>query len=196
MRDMIKPTLSLFIICLVTAFCLAFVNFITKDTIAQRAALDAEEQRKQVMTEADSFEKLENWKDLDESGLIEEVYAAYDGDKLVGYVFSALPVGFGGEIAVTVGVSKDNKISGITVGDNEETPGLGSKTAEEKFTGQFAGKDITKGIKIVKQAVSSDDEIQAVTGATVSSRAVTRAVQACADLGEKLLKEQIGGGSQ
>ena len=112
-RDLLKPALRLFIICFVTAFSLAFVNFITKDTISLRAEQEAEEQRKIVMAEADSFEKLEGWKELDESGLISAVYAAYTGDKLAGYVFSASPSGFGGKIAVTVGISKDKKISGV-----------------------------------------------------------------------------------
>jgi electron transport complex protein RnfG len=195
-RDLLKPALRLFIICFVTAFSLAFVNFITKDTISLRAEQEAEEQRKIVMAEADSFEKLEGWKELDESGLISAVYAAYTGDKLAGYVFSASPSGFGGKIAVTVGISKDKKISGVSVGDNQETPGLGSKTAEEKFTGQFTGKDTGSEIVIVKRPVSEDNEVQAISGATISTNAVASAVQASADLGEKLLKEQIGGGAK
>jgi electron transport complex protein RnfG len=116
MRDMIKPTLSLFIICLVVSFGLAFVNGITKDTIVQRIAADAEEKRKLVLSEADSFKLLEGWEDKDESGLVREAYAAYDGENLIGYVFSAFPVGYGGEIAVTVGVNSENKISGVKIG--------------------------------------------------------------------------------
>ncbi len=196
MPDMIKPALRLFIICVVTAFCLAFVNYMTKDTIAQRIAQEAEEQRKQVMTAADTFEKLEGWSELDDSGLIKEAFAAYSGDKLTGYVFSAAPSGFGGEIAVTIGVGSDSRISGVRVGNNEETPGLGSKTAEEVFLEQYQGKETGDEIKIVKRPVSADDEVQAVSGATISSSAVTSAVQASAELGEKLLKEQNGGGSK
>lgn len=194
MRDMIKPAVSLFIICFITALCLAVVNNVTKDPIDQRIAKDAEEQRKQVLPQAESFEKLEGWEEQDESGLIKEVYAAYIGDKLAGYVFSAAPKGFGGEIAVTVGIDNEHAISGVRVGDNQETPGLGSKTAEEKFTEQYTGKDIDKEIKIVKRTVSADDEIQAVSGATISTRAVTSAVQASAKLGGKLLEN--GGGSK
>ncbi len=194
MRDMIKPSLSLFVICLVTAFCLAFVNNITKEPIIRRMEMDAEEKRKQVMSQAESFEKLEGWEAQDESGIIKEVYAAYIGEELAGYVFSAAPKGFGGEIAVTVGVDSESAISGVRIGDNQETPGLGSKTADEKFTEQYIGKDISKEIKIVKRPVSTDDEVQAVSGATISTRAVTSAVQASAELGGKLLEN--GGGSK
>ncbi len=192
MRDMIKPTLSLFIICLVTAFCLAFVNKVTKEPIVQRIEMDAEEQRKQVLTQAESFEKLEGWEDQDESGIVKAVYAAYAGEELAGYVFSVAPKGFGGEIAVTVGVDSESIITGVSVGDNKETPGLGSKTADEKFREQYKGKDISKEIKIVKKPVSADDEIQAVSGATISTRAVTSGVQASAELAGKLLEN--GGG--
>jgi electron transport complex protein RnfG len=194
MRDMIKPALSLFVICLVTALCLGVVNNVTMEPIAQRIAMDAEEQRKQVLPQAESFEKLEGWKEQDESGLIKEVYAAYIGDKLAGYVFSAAPKGFGGEIAVTVGIDSESAITGVRVGDNQETPGLGTKTADAKFTEQYIGKDIGKEIKIVKRPASADDEIQAVSGATISTRAVTNAVQASAKLGAKLLEN--GGGSR
>lgn len=193
MRDMIKPTLSLFIICLVVSFCLAFVNGITKGTITERNAMDAEEQRKLVLSKADSFKPVEGWKGKDESGLVREVYAAYSGDNLVGYVFSAFPKGYGGEIAVTVGISSENKVTGVKIGSNSETPGLGSKTANDDFTGQYQDKDITKDFTVVKRPASADNEIQAVSGATVSSTAVTKAVQASARLGSKLLREKDGG---
>ncbi|HEX2944467.1 MAG TPA: RnfABCDGE type electron transport complex subunit G [Clostridia bacterium] len=196
MRDMIKPAVSLFIICLITAFCLAFVNNTTKDTIAQRIQKDAEEQRKQVLSSADSFKRLGAQEGEEYSTLIREAYAAYSGNKLVGYVFNAYPSGYGGKIAVTVGVGSDGKISGVKIGANQETPGLGSKTAEDGFTGQYIDKSIDSSIKVVKVPPKVDDEIQAVSGATISSRAVTNAVQASADMAKKLLQEQGGGESK
>jgi electron transport complex protein RnfG len=190
---MIKPSVSLFIICLITAFCLAFVNNTTKDTIAQRTQKDAEEQRRQVLNEADSFKRLAAQEGVEYSTLIREAYAAYSGDRFVGYVFSAYPSGYGGEIAVTVGVGSDGSISGVRIGANEETPGLGSKTAEDFFTDQYTGKNIDDSIKVVKVPTSAEDEIQAVSGATISSRAVTSAVTASAEMAKKLLQEQGGG---
>ncbi len=193
MRDMIKPSVSLFIICLITAFCLAFVNNTTKDTIAQRTQKDAEEQRRQVLSIADSFKRLETQQGAEDSNMIREAYAAYSGDKFVGYVFSAYPSGYGGEIAVTVGVGSDGRITGVRIGANQETPGLGSKTAEDRFTGQYIDKSIDNSIRVVKVPPKAGDEIQAVSGATISSRAVTSAVQASADMAKILLQEQDGG---
>ncbi len=191
MRDMLKPTLSLLIICLVMTFCLAFVYSITKDTIVQRAEKDAEEQRRLVLSEADSFKKLEGWESEDQSGLVSQVYVAYRDEELVGYVFNASPKGYGGEMAVTVGVSNKNEITGVQIGNNQETPGLGSKTADEAFTVQYVGKDISSSLKVTRLPARADNEIEAVSGATVSSNAVTKAVKASAELGEKLLD---GGG--
>jgi len=192
-REMMGTALRLFVICLVTALCLAVVNDITKDTIALRDQQAAEEQRMLVMSGADSFEKLEDWEDQEGTGLVKEVYAAYSGDALVGYVFSAISSGYGGDIPVTVGVGKDGTITGIRIGDNEETPGLGSKVAGERFTSQYEGKDISGELKIVTGPVSADDEIQAVSGATISTGAVNSAVQASADLGARLLQQNGGG---
>jgi len=193
MREMVKPTLSLFIICLAVSFALAFVNSITKDTIAQRALADAEEQRRLVFSEADSFKLLEGWEDKDESGLVKEVYEAYAGDSPAGYVVSAAQSGFGGEIPVTVGISNEGKITGVKVGSNEETPGLGSKTASDAFLSQYKDKDINVTFRVVKVPAKDESEIQAVSGATISSTAVTDAVSASAELGRKLLQEQDGG---
>lgn len=187
MRDMVKPTMSLLAICVVIALSLAFVNRLTKDTIKQRAEKDAMEQRMQVMNTAQSFKEIEDWKDKDESGLIREAYAAYDGEQLVGYVFSASPKGYGGEIKVTVGIGSDGKISGVRIGDNRETPGLGTKVLEDDFIGQYYGKGIQKVFKVVKSSPQADNDIEAISGATISSKAVTNAVQASAKLGNKLL---------
>lgn len=189
MRDIIKTTISLLVICFVTALLLAFVNSTTADKIVQRAKSDAEEKRRQVMTEAKSFEEIKDWQNRDESGLIREAYAAYDGQEVIGYVFSVVPKGYGGDINVTVGVKADKTISGVQIGDNKETPGLGSKANDESFKGQYIGKGIDKEIKVVKRAPSADDEIEAISGATISSRAVTSAVQASAALGGKLLED-------
>jgi electron transport complex protein RnfG len=192
-REMMSPALRLFAICLATAFCLAFVNSITKDTIAIRSQQVAEEQRMQALNGADRFEEVEGWEDQDETGLVDEVYAAFSGDKLIGYVFSATSSGYGGDIAVTVGIGSDSTITGISVGENQETPGLGSRVANEKFTSQYVGKDVSRQIKIVSGPDTADDEIQAISGATISTNAVNSAVQASADLGAKLLQQNGGG---
>lgn len=186
---MIKPTLSLLVICFAVALCLSFVNSMTENTIAERIKSDAELQRKQVMTDAKTFEEVKEWQTKDDSGIIREAYAAFDGEQLIGYVFGVVPKGYGGDMQVTVGVKTDKTISGIQIGDNKETPGLGTKAKDEKFKGQFVGKDIEKKLYVVKHAASADNEVEAISGATITTNAVTSAIQAAANLGDLLLKD-------
>lgn len=188
MRDMLKPTLSLLVICFGVALCLALVNGLTRDTIALRMKSAAEEQRKQVMSEAKSFQAIKAWAGKKNGGTIREVYAAYDGPKLLGYVFGAFPKGYGGEMKVTVGVYSTGMISGVTVGENKETPGLGSKAAEAGFIGQFLSKTVNEGLRVVKQKPAAANEIEAISGATISSKAVTDAVSDSVELTANLIK--------
>jgi electron transport complex protein RnfG len=124
-------------------------------------------------------------------GTIREVYAAYDGPRLLGYVFGAFPKGYGGEMKVTVGVYSTGKISGVTVGENKETPGLGSKAAEAGFIGQFLSKTVNEGLRIVKQKPAAANEIEAISGATISSKAVTDAVSDSVELTANLIMNGV-----
>ena len=188
MRDMIKPTITLFFICFIVALCLALINSLTRDSIVQRTKIESEEQRKQVMHEAKKFNEVDKWKQKDESGIIREAYAAYDGEKFMGYVFSAFPKGYGGEIKVTVGIYNDRRVAGVRLGENKETPGLGSKASEDGFINQYIGKSVQNALQVVKRSPVADNEIQAISGATITSSAVTSAVQASAELADKLIK--------
>lgn len=193
MRDIVKTAAPLLAICFVVAFCLALVNNMTKGVIADRMEADAAQQRKQVMEEADSFKELEEWQGKDEPGIIKEVHAAYRGSQLVGYVLLAAPRGYGGEMSVMVGITSDLKVKRVAVGDNQETPGLGSKAGDESFLDQYRGKAATKVIKIVKRSPEADNEIQAVSGATITSNAVNEAVNEAARAASAILSE---GGSK
>jgi len=190
-RNIVKPALVLLIVCFVTSFLLAFVNASTRDVIKARAEADAVEQRKQVMSAADSFKEITGWQEKDKSGIIDGVWAAYAGQDLVGYVFSTTSKGYGGDMIITVGISKNLEITSVKLGDNSETPGLGTKAGEESFIGQFNGKSAKSDFVVVKSVPASDNEIQAVSGATISSKAVTSSVQAAADMAE-ILSENGG----
>lgn len=180
--SIVKPTLVLFIVCLVISGSLAYVNGVTKDTIQQNTLVQQEEFRKQVLTEADKFEACSQ-KGLPEAA--KSVYAGMKGDQVAGYVVDVAVKGYGGIISMTVGVNAEGKITGVIIGSNNETPGLGSRTTEPGFISQFTGislKDVlNNALKVVKQNKKEANEIQAVTGATISSRAVTKGVQAALD---------------
>lgn len=196
MRDMIRPTLVLFVICLIVGSLMAFTNYATADKIEQRILEDSENARKTVLPEADSFEKLDMEKlekASGDSGLstLAEAYAAKKSDAIIGYVFLAKPAGYGGEISMMIGINDKGQVSGVEIGDNTETPGLGSKAKDQEFRGQFYGKKYDV-VNVVKRKPSTDDEIQAISGATITSRAVSLGVQQASQAADALLNNKWG----
>ncbi len=98
------------------------------------------------------------------------------GGELVGWALVDSGFGFQDKIKLVVGLSPDGgKVTGLQVVENVETPGLGNRIEEKEFSDRYKGLDATEGITVVKQGASKDrNEIQAITGATISSEAVTR----------------------
>jgi electron transport complex protein RnfG len=180
--SIVKPTLVLFVVCLVISGSLAFVNDMTKDTIEENTRAEQEGFRCQVLQEADKFEPVDQKWTAEE---VKNVYAAFNGDKPVGFVMDIEAKGYGGTIGMTVGINTDGEVTGVIIGLNNETPGLGSKVTEPDFLNQFIGigiKDILEnGLEVVKQNKKQTNEIQAVSGATISSRGVTSGVQVALD---------------
>lgn len=173
-KEILFPTLALLIICLVTTALLGFTDNLTHDTIERVNEEIAQESREQVCPDAASFEKMELESDA-------EVYKALDGSgNLIGYAISTASSGYGGDIKVMTGIdSQSGTVIAINVYDNSnETPGLGANTSTEKFMSQYSGVDASQGFVVSKNASSAPDKypVDAVTGATISSTAVTNAV--------------------
>ena len=157
-----KPTLILTAICTIVTMLLAMTNMFTAEKIAENAAQKAAESRKKVLAAAD-------YKPLDKEG---NVYGAYDenGQK-IGVVITTVANGYGGKIEVMTGIQTDGQVSGVNILSMEETPGLGAKGKEDGFLRQYWGYNSPN------LAVSKDGgEINALSGATITSRAITRAV--------------------
>lgn len=151
------------IITLVAGLALGGVYTLTRDTIAGRNALAAQEARASVLPEADSFTEETPPEGLD------SCYIALKGDTVVGKIGVITVKGYGGEVEIVVGVDTEGTIQGISVGgaDFNETVGLGARVKEAAFTSQFTGKVPPLTVKV---------DVDAVTGATISSRAVTNGV--------------------
>ena len=194
----LKNCLALFVITLVAGVSLAFVNEVTKEPIAKaqdKARLEAYEvvypnAEFKVMDNSDEILKASS-KSLEKENLsqcsVDDVLAVTDKNgNLIGYVFSATsPSGYGGDIKVAVGVSnKTNKITGFTVLSHSETAGLGAKATEDEFKSQFIGKS-ANGIN----GASNDTEIDALSGATITSNAVCEAVDSALAVYNYQLKE-------
>lgn len=182
-KEIIIPTLVLLIIGVVAAALLGGTNMLTKDKIA---AINDETKAKAmqtVMPDAASFgEAFEAADSMEYSPALSS-----DGDVL-GYAFTVSETGYGGEIQVMTGVDISGNITSVTiVAADSETPGLGQNVKKDNFLSQFAGK--SGELTVVKNAAASDSEIQAVTSATISSKAVTKAVNAAL----AYFEENLGG---
>lgn len=184
MKEILKLGLTLFLVTLIAAVVLAFTNQMTNPVIMEQRAIKEEKAKKDVFPSADSFEEVsEGFKDTivvsgNISVPINSVFKCLAGGAEAGYIIKTLPKGYGGEVEVLVGVDLDGNTTGVRIGTHQETPGLGAKATDAEFYVQYDGK-IAAETSVTKQ-VPNDTEIQAITGATITSRAVTNGVNAAA----------------
>lgn len=157
MKEFIIPTLVLTVICLVAAGALALTYQYTAPIIAQAGNAEANKTRAELLPEADDFAPVEV---SGVEGLV-DIFAATNGS---GFVVTTTAKGYGGDLNVMTGIKTDGTISAVKMMENSETQGIGSKTGDPEYTGQYAGKD------------SSLEGVEAVTGATISSGAFKKAV--------------------
>lgn len=171
--------LVLFLITFITALLLGFVNQVTAPQIAKnneatRAAAMAEIIPDADFVEADPSEVPAPDK---ETPAIQNIYEAQQGGETVGYCMEVLPSGFGGTLTVVVGINMDGTVAGAKVTSHAETPGLGAKAqADPTWIVQFAGQAADGSLAVTKDGGT----INSITGATITSRAVTLAVNTAA----------------
>lgn len=182
-REIIIPTFVMICICIIITAALSGTDMITKEKIAQITEKTQIEAMSRVI-DADTFTPLE----LKEADSVTQYYLAENSGEIVGYVFINDAKGYGGDVSVIVAVKADGSINAVEVLDvSGETPGLGQNAGKEGFYGQFAG--LSDKISVVKNgADSGQNEINAVTGATVTSRAVTSAVNEALSCADKIIQ--------
>jgi len=179
MKEMLKLGLILLIVCVVAAVALAVTNDFTKGQIAFQRDLANKEARKSVLPDAESFEPIDENKlseIINKNDKVAEVFAGYKGDSIVGYTFKTLPSGYGGTFDVMTGIDIDGKIKGVRIGTHQETPGLGANAALPSFYTQYENKNVDTEIEVTKTEPTKENEIQAISGATITSDAVTSGV--------------------
>jgi electron transport complex protein RnfG len=184
MRETWNAVWALLAICLGVGLCMAVVHLITEDRIALQMQSDAVAQRKAVLSMADRFVEIP----VSASAMITGAYQAFKGITPCGIVFTATPKGYGGVIQITVGMNQDGILSGVQIGDNKETPGLGSKAMAPSFLDQFKGKSSEGPLSLVKHPTQTPEEIAAITGATITSKGVFSAVKAARTAFQKIRK--------
>lgn len=190
-NKIIKDALALTLITLVAGVALGGVYEITKDPIARQEAQAKAEAYEQVFTDAAAFEAVEmddaltkTIRDqLDQEGYkaqsIEEVMRAEDqSGETLGYAFTVVTSeGYGGDIRFSMGVQNDGTLNGISILSIGETAGLGMNADTPAFKDQFVGKQVEK-LQYTKNGATQDDEINAISGATVTTNAMTNGVNA------------------
>ena len=170
----------LFSITLIASAGVGAVNMITADAIAEAKAIATKQAIANVLPEFDSSEQSEQT--IDDMPI--KVYTATKGDEVVGYAVESMTKdGFGGVIRMMVGFTTDGKINNVNVLEQAETPGLGTKMCDEgnALLSSIQGRNSWEVVFKVKK---DGGELDALTAATISSRAyynaVARAYQAYA----------------
>ncbi|MDR1774683.1 MAG: RnfABCDGE type electron transport complex subunit G [Clostridioides sp.] len=190
MKKMIKLGLILLAVCIIASFSLSAVNNSTKKLIEEQSIIKNDELRKNVLPDATEFKKVEpdlSSLDSDVQSVIVEVYQGLDASgKTVGYTVKTSPSGYGGPFELIIGFTDEGQISSISTGTMSETPGLGSKASQPEFQEQFKGKQADT-LEVVKGVASADNQIKAISGATITSTAVTKGVNAAIDLFNNVL---------
>lgn len=173
-KNVVQPALILCSICFVVSALLALTNALTIDVIAKATLEKEETARMLVLSDATSFEASAD----------ETYYIGYCDGEIVGYVFSTEANGYGGAISVMTGISTNSTITGVTIVSHDETPGLGSNAEKTEFTDQY--QQNSTEFSVVKNTEAGDGEIEALTGATITSKAVTTAVNIATELYETI----------
>jgi electron transport complex protein RnfG len=160
MKEMLRYGFILMLICLVASGMLATVNSLTRARIIAQAQAEEEASLKEVLPEAARFDAVKIESET-------AYYKAYNkDDRLIGVAFKAIGKGYSSQIETVSGMLRNGTITAIKIISHNETPGLGSRVAETDFTRQFERRNI-QDIK----------GVQAITGATISSKAVMDSVK-------------------
>lgn len=203
MKNLWKDAGILFLITLISGLILGFVYQITKAPIALAEEKAQREAYAEVFSQASDFVKAEGgsaldsawqsqWADAGFGGVsVDNVLTAVDESGAhLGYVLTITShEGYGGDITFTMGIAKDGTLNGISILSISETPGLGMN-AEAVLKPQFSNKK-APSFSYTKSGAQSDSEIDAISGATVTTRAVTTAVNG----GLYYFQAQLGGNS-
>ena len=177
-------TLILFLICVIVTAALAGTNFITKDRIT-KLNIQAE---KDAMAEVIPASLYENGS-VKVNGQLRDYVIAKNGEEILGYIVTTVAQGYGGEIKVMTGVDSNGDIINVRIlAADDETPGLGAKVKNKDFYNQYIGK--SSGVGVVKNSPAENDII-AVTGATISSTAVNTAVNEAVAIANNVSRQNI-----
>jgi electron transport complex protein RnfG len=187
MKKIVHLGAVLFIITAITGLILGAVNDITAEPIRQTQERLRAEALAAALPEASDFDGVELAAG-DGSSIIRDVQRGMSGGKPVGYCVTVAPSGYAGEIVIVVGIDESGGLRAIQILSQTETPGLGAKAPLPAFSGQFTEKNAEK-LVVVKSPPGAPDQIQAISGATITSDAVTLGVNSALEYWRNNLKD-------
>jgi electron transport complex protein RnfG len=188
--EYLGDALKLFLITLIAGICLGAAYGITKAPIAAAEVASANKTYRQVFPDAGTFEENKDAAARMDStaaeiaktyknAKIEEVMDAMDASgQKIGYVVNCAGKGYGGDVKISVGIKSDGTVTGIGFLSLSESPGLGLNAKKPAFYEQYKGKKVEAFSVVSHTATAKEGEINAISGATITSRAVTNAVNA------------------
>ncbi len=187
MNKLVKDALVLTLITVVAGCALGLVYEITKAPIKAAQEKATQEAYRAVFADANSFDVIDGFDSAAATAVVAE--GGYTSDSIdncliakdasgaaLGYVVTVTShAGYGGDITFSVGITNDGTLNGYSITSISETAGLGMKAKEEKFSSQFVNKP-AQIFEVTKSGATNDTEIDAISGATITSKAMTYGV--------------------
>ncbi len=196
MKNILKHTGLLAAITIIAGLCLGLVHEITLQPIAKAKEDQKNAAYTTVFADADGFTAVDfDQKEADKVAaqfgkcVIDEVVEAKKGGETLGYIITVTDSeGYGGDIQFTVGVNAEGSVTGVSFLSIAESPGLGMNARDDaSFTKQYTGKAV-EAFEVVKTGAEGDSQIEALSGATITSKAVTGGVNAALAYFNQILK--------
>lgn len=201
-NNFIKDILIFVVITLVASTLLASVNYITKEPITKQNEKIIQESYRSVFKKGKDFKHndqldqiIKNFPEVikekkynfGENGIIvDDALVAYNGEEVLGNIIKVTTKdGYGGDITIVVGIDNESKITGIEILAIDETVGLGMNAKNESFRSQYYNQN-TPSFVITKTGKQNDNEIDAISGATVTSSAFNNAVNAALAINQEI----------
>ena len=170
--SVLKMVVVLMVTCIFSGVALAYTYNLTKDKIAQTEKEAGLSAVKKVLP---VYDGIPQEKIINIDGVEKSIYIGKKDGKIVGFAIPSGAIGYGGMVNILVGIDTNGKVTGMELLAHQETPGLGSKAGEAKFKDQFKGKFL-KSVSEVFSVRKDGGDIEAITAATITSRAVTNGV--------------------
>lgn len=186
-KEIVSLGLRLLLITAVVGLLLGLANKITAEPIAKQQKMENDAAMAEVLPVADEFTLKEDVT-LPEASIISEVNEGKKGGEVTGYAIKVAPKGYGGIINMMVGISTEGTVEGIKILSHGETPGLGANAEKPEFSDQYKDKPAEDALAVVKTNPSGESQVKALTGATITSNAVTSGVNEVIDFYNSELK--------